>query len=220
MTTRTPLQWVPTLYFVQGMQFFVVMLIAGLMFKSLGVSNELIARWTGVLALAWAFKPLWSPFLELARSKKRVVVVTQVVGALCLGLMAVALQLPAWFGAALVVLFLIALRMIFPPDAGPPTDLPGEPLIVPLAIPALAGPSAMATVMLLVAQAPERKMEWVAALCVTMAVCAVVLLLAERIQRLVGERVVMAFERLMGLILVAISVEMLIRGIKQLAHQL
>ncbi len=59
-----------------------------------------------------------------------------------------------------------------------------------------------------------------AALCVTMAVCAVVLLLAERIQRLVGERVVMAFERLMGLILVAISVEMLIRGIKQLAHQL
>jgi small neutral amino acid transporter SnatA (MarC family) len=63
-------------------------------------------------------------------------------------------------------------------------------------------------------------MEWVAALCVTMAVCAVVLLLAERIQRLVGERVVMAFERLMGLILVAISVEMLIRGIKQLAHQL
>jgi small neutral amino acid transporter SnatA (MarC family) len=113
-----------------------------------------------------------------------------------------------------VVLFLIALRMIFPPDAGPPTDLPGEPLIVPLAIPALAGPSAMATVMLLVAQAPERKMEWVAALCVTMAVCAVVLLLAERIQRLVGERVVMAFERLMGLILVSISVEMLIRGIK------
>jgi small neutral amino acid transporter SnatA (MarC family) len=53
-----------------------------------------------------------------------------------------------------------------------------------------------------------------------MAVCAVVLLLAERIQRLVGERVVMAFERLMGLILVAISVEMLIRGIKQLAQQL
>lgn len=45
--------------------------------------------------------------------------------------------------AGAVVLFLIALRMIFPPDAGPPTDLPGEPLIVPLAIPALAGPSAM-----------------------------------------------------------------------------
>ena len=91
---------------------------------------------------------------------------------------------------------------------------------MPLAIPALAGPSALATVMLLVAQAPERRLEWVGALTVTMAVCAIVLLMADRIQRLVGERVVMAFERLMGLILVAISVEMLIRGIKVLVHQL
>ena len=121
-----------------------------------------------------------------------------------------------------VVLFLIALRMIFPPPPLPPgTELPvGEPLIVPLAIPALAGPSALATVLLLVSQAPERRLEWVAALCVTMAVCAVVLVLAERIQRFVGDRVVMAFERLMGLILVAISVEMLIRGIKALVKQL
>jgi MarC family membrane protein len=117
-----------------------------------------------------------------------------------------------------VVLFLIALRMIFPP---PPQDSPvpvAEPLIVPLAIPALAGPSAMATVLLLVSQAPERRLEWVAALSVTMAVCAVVLLLAERLQRVVGLRVVSAFERLMGLILVSISVEMLIRGLKKLAQ--
>ena len=117
-----------------------------------------------------------------------------------------------------VVLFLIALRMIFPP---PPQDTPvpvAEPLIVPLAIPALAGPSAMATVLLLVSQAPERRMEWVAALTVTMLLCAVVLLLAERLQRVVGLRVVSAFERLMGLILVSISVEMLIRGLKSLAQ--
>ena len=117
-----------------------------------------------------------------------------------------------------VVLFLIALRMLFPP---PPQDSPvpvAEPLIVPLAIPALAGPSAMATVLLLVSQAPERRMEWVAALSVTMLVCAVVLLLAERLQRVVGLRVVSAFERLMGLILVSISVEMLIRGLKSLAQ--
>jgi MarC family membrane protein len=117
-----------------------------------------------------------------------------------------------------VVLFLIALRMIFPP---PPQDTPvpvAEPLIVPLAIPALAGPSAMATVLLLVSQAPERRMEWVAALTVTMLVCAVVLLLAERLQRVVGLRVVSAFERLMGLILVSISVEMLIRGLRSLAQ--
>jgi small neutral amino acid transporter SnatA (MarC family) len=120
-------------------------------------------------------------------------------------------------GGALV-LFLIALRMIFPP---PPQDSPvplTEPLIVPLAITALAGPSAMATVLLLVSQAPDRRMEWVAALSVTMLVCAVVLLLAERLQRVVGLRVVSAFERLMGLILVSISVEMLIRGLKSLSQ--
>ena len=116
--------------------------------------------------------------------------------------------------AGAVILFLIALRMIFPVAHAEAEPMQGEPLIVPLAIPALAGPSALATVLLLVSQAPARRMEWVAALCVTMAVCAVVLVLAERIQRVLGERVVMAFERLMGLILVAISVEMLLRGIQ------
>lgn len=117
-----------------------------------------------------------------------------------------------------VVLFLIALRMIFPPPPPVHAVAPvGEPLIVPLAIPALAGPSAMAAVLLLVSQAPERRLEWVAALSVTMAVCAVVLLLADRLQRLVGERVVSAFERLMGLILVSIAVEMFIRGLKALS---
>ena len=105
---KTPMRWVPTLYFVQGMQFFVVMLIAGLMFKNLGVANDTIAEWTAVLGLAWAIKPLWSPFLELARSKKLIVVAAQYVGAVGLGLMALALQLPHWFGAAIIVLFLIA----------------------------------------------------------------------------------------------------------------
>lgn len=130
-----------------------------------------------------------------------------------LGLTDVSLQI----GGALV-LFLIALRMIFPP---PETASPApmtEPLIVPLAIPALAGPSALATVLLLVSQAPGRRLEWVAALCVTMAVCALVLLSADRLQRLVGLRVVSAFERLMGLVLVSISVEMLIRGLKALSR--
>ena len=121
-----------------------------------------------------------------------------------------------------VILFLIALRMIFPAPL-PPEDAMmshSEPLIVPLAIPALAGPSALATVLLLVSQAPERRWEWIAALSVTMAVCAVVLVLAERIQRLLGERFVVAVERLMGLILVAVSVEMLLSGLKSFVRQL
>ncbi|MBP6851185.1 MAG: MarC family protein [Rhodoferax sp.] len=119
-----------------------------------------------------------------------------------------------------VILFLIALRMVFPPPDSQTTTMVGEPLIVPLAVPALAGPSALATVMLLVSEAPERRLEWIAALCVTMVVCAVVLVLAERIQKVLGERFVVAVERLMGLILVAVAVEMLLRGLKQFIRQL
>ncbi|RKP51172.1 MarC family protein [Trinickia fusca] len=120
-----------------------------------------------------------------------------------------------------IVLFLIALRMIFPHPDGPLGNDPhGEPLIVPLAIPALAGPSAMATVMLLASQAPSRTFEWIGALTVTMTVCAVVLVLAERIQRWLGERTVTALERLMGLVLVAISIEMILAGIRVFVHQL
>lgn len=122
--------------------------------------------------------------------------------------------------AGAVVLFLIALHMVFPPPPVPDEEAAAEPLIVPLAVPALAGPSALATVLLLVSQAPERRWEWVAALSVTMAVCALVLVLSERIQRWVGARVLQAFERLMGLILVAVAVEMLLRGLKSLAPQL
>ena len=119
-----------------------------------------------------------------------------------------------------VILFLIALRMIFPSANGDATEELGEPLIVPLAIPAIAGPSALATVLLLVSQAPERRLEWIGALCVTMVVSAVVLVLAERIQRVGGARFVIALERLMGLVLVAVSIEMMLRGIKTFAGQL
>ena len=107
-TRRKPISWVPSLYFVQGMQFFVVMLIAGLMFKNMGVPNDRIARWTGLLGLAWAIKPLWSPFLEMARSKKLIVVTMQFTGAIGLGLLALAIQMPFYFAASVGVLFLIA----------------------------------------------------------------------------------------------------------------
>ncbi len=106
--TRSPLVWMPSLYFVQGMQFFVVMLIAGLMYKNMGVENDSIARWTGILGLAWAFKPLWSPFLEMLRSKKIVVVAMQFTGAAGLALLALALQMPAYFALSIAVLFLLA----------------------------------------------------------------------------------------------------------------
>jgi MarC family membrane protein len=114
-----------------------------------------------------------------------------------------------------VILFVIAMRMIFRSPEGIFGDSPsGEPLIVPLAIPSIAGPAAIATVILLVSRAPQRLPEWLAAVVIVMVVSLVTLLLAERISRWVGERALAAFERLMGLLLTAIAVEMLLRGIE------
>lgn len=113
-----------------------------------------------------------------------------------------------------VILFLIALRMVFPPPHGAEPEVWTEPLIVPLAVPAVAGPSALATVLLLVSQQPDKRMEWIAALCVTMLISAVVLVSAERIQRVIGDRLVIAVERLMGLVLVSVSIEMMLSGAK------
>ncbi len=119
-----------------------------------------------------------------------------------------------------VILFLIALRMVFPPPVALEPEIFEEPLIVPLAVPAIAGPSALATVLLLVSQQPERRLDWIAALCVTMVISAVVLVSAERIQRLIGSRLVVAVERLMGLVLVSVAIEMMLRGAKTFAQQI
>ena len=114
-----------------------------------------------------------------------------------------------------IVLFLIALRMIFPPPDGVWGALPQrEPLIFPLAIPLLAGPSALATVLLLGARAPDRMVEWTGALAAAIVISGIVLALSGRIKEVMGERVVAAFERLMGLILAAVAVEMTIAGLR------
>ena len=114
-----------------------------------------------------------------------------------------------------VILFLIALRMIFRHPEGIFGDpVEGEPFIVPLAIPSIAGPAAIAAVMLMVSRAPERLMATCLALTVAMLVTVALLLSAERISRLAGKQVLLALERLMGLILTAIAVEMLLRGIQ------
>jgi MarC family membrane protein len=120
-----------------------------------------------------------------------------------------------------VILFLIALRMIFRHPEGVFGDTPGgEPFIVPLAVPSIAGPAAIATVMLLVSRAPQRTLEWCAAVAVAILATLAVLLFAERIAKLAGERGLLAFERLVGLILTAIAVEMLLRGIEEFIRQI
>jgi len=114
-----------------------------------------------------------------------------------------------------VVLMIVALRMVFPGDGGVFGHAPeGEPFIVPLAVPALAGPSALATVLLLVSREPARKLEWIVAIALALAISTAILAFAERLQAWLGERVTVAFERLMGLVLAAVAVELLLRGVR------
>jgi len=95
------------------------------------------------------------------------------------------------------------------------SDLPdGEPLVVPLATPLIAGPSAMATVLLLVTREPDRLLEWGVAVTAACAITAAVLLLCNPLHRLLGERGLMAVQRLMGMLLTAIAVQMFLTGVR------
>ncbi|HLU13062.1 MAG TPA: YhgN family NAAT transporter [Arenimonas sp.] len=114
-----------------------------------------------------------------------------------------------------IVLFLIGLRMIFPSPEGLFGDTPaGEPFIVPMAIPLVAGPSGMAAVMLLGSQYPGRMLDWSLALVLAWAATAAILFSATYLYKVLGSRVLVAVERLMGMLLVAISVQMLLDGLK------
>ena len=120
-----------------------------------------------------------------------------------------------------VILLLIAIRMIFPhPDGVLGRSEHGEPFIVPLAIPALAGPSALATVLLFSSSTSEEVMVHVAALAAVGVVWLAVFLSAEKLQNKLGPQVMTAFERLMGLILTAMSIEMLLGGIREFVKTL
>lgn len=113
-----------------------------------------------------------------------------------------------------IILFLIAIKMLFPTPQNKPTLQNGEePFIVPMAIPLLAGPSAMATTILLASQAPQRLGEWFSALVAASVVATLVLLFAIPLQKLLGTKIISALERLMGMILTAIAVQMFLTGV-------
>jgi multiple antibiotic resistance protein len=113
-----------------------------------------------------------------------------------------------------IVLFLIALRMIFPQEGGIMGDLPeGDPFIVPLAVPLLAGPSTMATLLLLVSSEPGRLVDWLIALTLAWAITAAILLASTFVYRLLRQRGLIAMERLTGMLLVVVAVQMLLSGI-------
>lgn len=115
-----------------------------------------------------------------------------------------------------VILLMISIRMIFASgESIYAADAEREPFIFPLAVPLMAGPSAMATVLLLGSRQPDLLMEWIGALTGAMVVSGLVLLSADRIRRFLGDSVVSALEKLMGLVLTAIAVEMILAGLKR-----
>ncbi|MBC8403175.1 MAG: YhgN family NAAT transporter [Candidatus Marinimicrobia bacterium] len=130
-------------------------------------------------------------------------------------LQAMSISGPALSIAGGIILFIIAIRMIFPirqralmgdnPDS--------EPFIVPLAIPLVAGPSTIATIMLMSSNEPKRILDWLVVILAVWLVSAVILLFSDFLSKLFHKRGLAAMERLMGMILTTIAVEMFLKGL-------
>ncbi|MEI7782062.1 MAG: MarC family protein [Planctomycetota bacterium] len=128
-----------------------------------------------------------------------------------------AISEPALTIAGGIVLFLIALRMVFPAEHGRlGEDIDGEPFVVPLAVPYIAGPSALATVLLMTSREPARRTDWFFALSAAWLASAVILLLGARLSHFLGAKGITAIERLMGMVLVASAVQMFLDGAAKL----
>lgn len=125
---------------------------------------------------------------------------------------------PALSIAGGIVLFLIAIKMIFPSENNDKIKQIGEPFIVPLAVPLIAGPSTMAFVMLLATQDPQFMWQWAIALTIAWIASVLILLPADYLRKILGERGLIAIERLMGMILTTLAVQMFLAGIQAFFH--
>lgn len=105
---HNPITWVPTVYFAMGMPFVVLNMVSVLMFSGLGVSNSQIALWTSLIMLPWTLKFLWSPFLEMFKTKKFFVVLTQLLTGILFCLVGFSLDLPHFFVYAIILMAFIA----------------------------------------------------------------------------------------------------------------
>lgn len=119
-----------------------------------------------------------------------------------------------------IILMIIALKMIFPRrDNSLQVDVEGEPFIVPLAIPYVAGPSAMATALLMMSSEPARWPEWLLAVFAAWFASAVIIYFASYFAKFLGEKGLIAIERLMGMLLITVAVQMLLNGIAEFVGQ-
>ena len=105
---RSPITWVPSAYFAMGLPFVVLNMVTVLMFKGLEVDDKLITFWTSLILLPWTLKPLWSPFLELFKTKKFFVVATQLTTGIAFSLVALSLNLSSFFAISIALLAVIA----------------------------------------------------------------------------------------------------------------
>lgn len=107
--TMSPVRWVPTVYFAMGMPFVALSMVSVLLFSDMGISNAQIAFWTSLVMLPWTLKPLWSPFLEMFKTKKYFVVITEMVTGIAFSLVALSLPLPDFFCYAIALMGVVAL---------------------------------------------------------------------------------------------------------------
>ena len=120
---------------------------------------------------------------------------------------------PALTIAGGIILFLIALKMIFPRGKTTDDELEGEPFLVPLAIPFIAGPSALATVMLIMSTDTARWQEWLLALGIAWLASGIIIFIGTALSRFLGSRGLIAIERLMGMVLTTIATQMILDGL-------
>jgi multiple antibiotic resistance protein len=124
-------------------------------------------------------------------------------------------EAPALTAAGGVILLVIAFRLIFPSsDRNRVEQVHEEPFVVPLAIPYTAGPSVLSTELLLMSQDPSRWPVWLLAIILAWSAAAIILLASASLQRWLGVRGLTAIERLMGMVLIILAVDMLLDGIK------
>jgi len=106
---RHPLQWIPTTWFAMGLPFVVLSTASAIMYKDFGISDTNIAFWTSLIMLPWTLKPLWGPFLEMFKTKKYFVYITQILTGCIFGLIAISLHLDHFFSISITLMAIIAI---------------------------------------------------------------------------------------------------------------
>lgn len=194
---------------------------------------KMLELWSAMLTLFLVMDPLGNVpiFLTIlkdyeGRHRRRIIVREMLIA---LGIMAVFLFFGSHFLSFLglkpetisiaggIVLFLIAIKMVFPSEGGSMGETQGEPFIVPLAIPFVAGPSTLATLLLFSQNDPDHMVQWTIAMVVAWFFTALILIYSTKLYKVLGQRGLTAMERLMGMLLVMISIQMLLNGVLDFA---